>query len=109
VDNELRLKPPPGGRIISFNGSCWSWGALTPCLDVYPVNEDFTLFEKYGEARKTGKVDEVYLEAWIKKYLPLFGKEMPEKLLRGNVSYGYHQAAGKPQDILLYTNARGCA
>ncbi len=100
------LQPPPGGKSISFNGSCWSWGALTPCLDVYPVNEDFTLFDKFAEARRTGVADRAYMEEWIKKYRPLF-KDLPDQTLRGNISYGFHQAAGKPQNILLYTNARG--
>lgn len=102
------LKTPEGGRKISFNGSCWSWGALTPCLDVYPVNEDFTLFEKFAEARKSGVADKAYIENWLAKYLPLYKGIQEEQSVRNHVNFGFNQAVGGGKNqLLLYTNARG--
>lgn len=96
---------PPGGRKIAFNGSCWTWGALTPCLDVYPRNEDLSLWEELAKTRRTGIVDKDFLEKWLAGYPNKTEEE--RKLNRGNINYAFHQVQSKPMDVLLYTNARG--
>lgn len=105
---------PSDGRLIRFAGSAWSWGAWTPCLDLYPINEDFKLFEKYGEARRTGVIDEAYLNSWVTRYAPLFSRLHPDldaktlkQTVHNEVHYGAHLASTRPHNLLLYTNARG--
>jgi len=105
---------PADGRLIRFAGSCLSWGAWTPCLDLYPINEDYKLFEKYGEARQTGVIDEAYFTNWVARYAPLFAKLHPDldaptlqQTVLNEVHYGVHLASTRPHNLLLYTNARG--
>ena len=56
-------KKQPGTLVQSFLGSCFYWGTPTPCADIYPRDQDFTIFEKYAEARRTGKMDNEFLES----------------------------------------------
>lgn len=96
---------PEGGRKIAFLGSCWYWGTLTPCLDVYPRNEDFSLWDEFKKTRETGQVDPAFLDAWLKGY-PADAPDEPEAF-RTHVNAGFHAMKGRPTDVLPYTNARG--
>lgn len=98
-------KLPPGGKPIAFNGSCWTWGALTPCLDLYPRDADLTLWDELAKTKRTGVVNQEYLEKWLAGYA---NKTDDERTLnRNNVNYAFHMLKGKPTDVLAYTNARG--
>jgi hypothetical protein len=96
---------PPGGKKIAFMGSCWYWGSLTPCLDVYPRDEDLSIWEEFRKTRETGVVNQPFIESWLKGY-PV---TTPEQFttFKNHVNSGFHTLKGKPTDVLLYTNARG--
>ncbi|NLF68218.1 MAG: hypothetical protein GX575_04095 [Candidatus Anammoximicrobium sp.] len=98
-------KLPPGGKRITFNGSCWTWGALTPCLDVYPRDEDLTLWDEFAKTKRTGVVNQEYFERWLAGYPNK--TEAERKLNRNNINYGFHILKSRPTDVLVYTNARG--
>jgi hypothetical protein len=89
-----------------FNGSCWSWGALTPCLDLYPRGEDFSLWEQYARTKQTGQVDEAFLRAWVERYAAEETAEERQRTLN-HVRHGFHCLTSKTNDLLAYTNARG--
>ena len=101
--------PRPAGAarpvVISFLGSCYSWGAVSACLDVYPRGEDYSLWEKFAEARKTGVVDQAFLDRWVDGYEPAPGDD--GKPYRPEVTYGFNVMRGNRDTVLLYTNARG--
>ena len=98
-------KLPPGGKRITFNGSCWTWGALTPCLDVYPRDADLTLWDEFAKTKRTGVVNQEYFERWLAGYPNKTEDE--RKLNRNNINYGFHILKSQPTDVLVYTNARG--
>ncbi|MGD0092957.1 MAG: glycoside hydrolase domain-containing protein [Planctomycetota bacterium] len=95
----------PDTRNLSFNGSCWTWGALTPCCDVYPRDEDFSLWEEFKKTRETGVINEDFKRKWIAGYGAKTDEE--KKLVANNMNYVFNQLKGKPQRVLIYTNARG--
>jgi hypothetical protein len=99
------LKVPPDGRHIEFNGSCWTWGALTPCLDVYPRDEDFSIWEQFAQTKRTGKVDADFIAKWTEGYANRTPEERQQNL--ANIRAGFQVLTGKTQDLLAYTNARG--
>ncbi len=102
---------------LVFLGSCWYWGAVTPCLDIYPRKKDVSYWHKLGETRRTGKVDQVFINDWIKAY-PLPGKpgseryEKMKKTYFNHVRSGFHtikgaQTSNKKSVVMFYTNGRG--
>ncbi|MDQ3030694.1 MAG: hypothetical protein M3R09_11865, partial [Actinomycetota bacterium] len=101
--------PRPAGAaepvVIGFLGSCYTWGGLAPFLDVYPRGEDYSLWEKFAETRRTGVVDQAFLDHWVAGYQLAPGDEGKQYL--PEVTYGFNVMRGKPQTVLLYTNARG--
>ncbi|PJB70173.1 MAG: hypothetical protein CO095_09210 [Armatimonadetes bacterium CG_4_9_14_3_um_filter_58_7] len=99
------MQPLPDPQKTSFIGSCWSWGALTPCLDVYPRDEDLTFWEKLKETKQTGVVDEEYLKNWIAGFPAADSRQ--EKSIVDHNRYPFHVMKGKPTDVVSYTNARG--
>ena len=99
------LKPPPGGKFIRFSGSCWTWGALTPCLDVYPRDEDFSIWEQFAKTKRTGQVDADFIAKWAAGFPNLTPEERKRNL--SNTRWGFHILVDKPQDVLVYTNGRG--
>ena len=96
---------PPGGKRITFNGSCWTWGALTPCLDIYPRDADLTLWDEFAKTKQTGVVNQEYFEKWLAGYANKTDDE--RKLNRNNINYAFHILKSRPTDVLVYTNARG--
>lgn len=78
------------------------WGAAEAYYDVYPRKRDFSIFEKFAETRKTGRMDDAFLDEWVKGY------DNKEKLAeyRSDVSYGMSQCM-PGYSIIPYTNARG--
>lgn len=96
--------PDGRGRPINFLGSCWTWGALTPCLDVYPHSEDFRIWDEFKKARESGIRPTEFIDQWIE------GKAKSDeerKRMRPEINAAFHVLCGKPKDIISYTNARG--
>jgi len=97
---------PPAGKRITFLGSCWYWGTLTPCLDLYPRNEDLTLWDEFAKTRKTNVISQEFVEKWLAVW-PTKQTAAEKQNIRAHVSAGFNSMTGHPTDILVYTNARG--
>jgi hypothetical protein len=91
---------------ILFLGSCWYWGALTPCLDVYPVNEDYSLWDQFAATRKSGQADQAFIENWLTRY-PASSTPQLQTTYRNHIQSAFHNLKSKPQRVAVYTNARG--
>lgn len=84
----------PGKRLLQ---AVYSWaymGGAYGCMATYPAFGDFSYPEKFNEARKTGKVDEKFLAEWIKRVENAPGKEVPDRVKRGNENLFRHYKAG---------------
>lgn len=90
---------------LSFVGSCYSWGAPYPCLDVYPMNEDFRVWEQYKKAKETGTLDETFVKEWIRLF-DVFPEKQRKELASHNRS-AFDFMKRRPKNVLVYTNARG--
>lgn len=94
----------PDGETFQFLGSAWSWGALTPCADVYPRDGDLGLWDEFARARKVGRIDPDYLKTWLERVPAGPAREKAGR----ETGYGYRKVAesgSKP--VLVYTNPRG--
>lgn len=90
---------------FGFLGSCWYWGSLGPCADVYPRNEDFSLYEKFAETRRTGQIDKDFIAKWLAGY-----PKMDEATMQAyppHINCGFNVMSSRPERVLVYTNARG--
>ncbi len=101
---------------IIFYGSCWYWGALTPCKDIYPANKNMEYWRKLAETRRTGKIDYDFIKKWLKtyKYASDVGskdRKKAEKKHFAHVKGGFRRAKfSKPATnapTMFYINARG--
>src|SRR4029079_2580389 len=50
---------------IPFSGSCYSYGTMGPCYELCPRGDDFTLYDKFAETRKTGEIDKAFIEQFM--------------------------------------------
>ncbi|HEY1791844.1 MAG TPA: hypothetical protein VGG34_02930 [Opitutaceae bacterium] len=87
----------------AFLGSCLDWGALSRAMDVYPRNEDFGIWDEFRRVRQTGKLDTHELDDWLAH----IGDPNDRERSRVAVGYGFHVMQTRPQNVLVYTNARG--
>lgn len=93
-----------GGVNLRFLGSAWSWGALTPCADVYPWGGDFGLWEEFARARKAGRIDPAYMGKWLERVPAGARREQAAR----EAGYGYRKVAESGTDpVVVYTNPRG--
>ena len=96
---------PPGSYFQSFLGSGWYYGTLTPASDIYPRDEDFSIYDAFAKARKTGEFDKEFLEHWLTTY------KQPDvttpKTRRDHINAGLLRMKDQPDAVLNYTNARG--
>jgi hypothetical protein len=94
---------------IAWSGSCYSFGTVGPCYEIYPRHGDFSLYEKYAETRRTGVVDKEFIERWMAGYPP--ADEDAKRNQRPSIEGTFRFLAGKPDGVrsrfLQYTNARG--
>ena len=104
---------------IRFYGSSLCQGGLCGSDDLFPRNRDHSLWEMYGQIRKTGVIPKGYLEKWLAGY----PKNSPRTMdvYRREINFGLHNARwsrkpstttndlGKKTDlsVTFYTNARG--
>jgi len=92
---------------FAWLGSCFYWGTLGPCSEIYPRNEDFSLYEKFAETRRTGEIDQKFIEKWLAGYPPnmdaYFTNAWPPHINAGFHVMKHH----KSERMLVYTNARG--
>jgi len=92
----------PNAEAMAILGSCPYWGSESAYSDVYPRKRDFTIFEKFREARQTGKPDWAFINEWVKGY----ADPAEEEMHRRHVTAG--MAAMVPGvRVIPYTNARG--
>jgi hypothetical protein len=91
---------------FAFLGSCWYYGTLTSCADIYPRGEDFRIYEKFAETRRTGEIDKQFIEEWLAGYPPM--DEGTMAAYPPHINAGFHvMKHHKPGRVLVYTNARG--
>ena len=104
---------------IRFYGSSLCQGGLCGSDDLFPRNRDHSLWEMYGQIRKTGVIPKGYLEKWLAGY----PKNSPRTIdvYRREINFGLHNArwSRKPSttkndlggytdlSVTFYTNARG--
>lgn len=92
----------PNAEQMVILGSCPYWGSESAYNDVYPRKRDFTIFEKFREARRTGNRDWAFIEEWVKGY----ADPSQEQMHKVHVSAGMW--AMRPGiRVIPYTNARG--
>jgi hypothetical protein len=83
-------------------GSCPYWGSESDYYDVYPRKRDFTIFEKFRDARRTRNRDWAFLDEWVKGYADPSKEEMHKVHVRAGMW------AMRPEiRVIPYTNARG--
>ncbi|MCC7517666.1 MAG: hypothetical protein IT578_00610 [Verrucomicrobiae bacterium] len=90
---------------LALLGCCYQWGALTAYDDIAPRDNDYSVFDKLAEARRTSEVDRPWLDRWIAA--TRFPNSESEASFRGNLNYGFRSCASKPGNVLPYTNPRG--
>ena len=96
-------------------GGCWYWGCQTPCNDIEPYDGTDRIFHKMAEARRTGVVDEAFVDEFLKGYRcsDVVDPASAERRLaevRRHVRIGLKEAAGSKGgawDLAFYTNGRG--
>jgi len=108
-------KPVPGGRTVSWLGSCYYWGAHS--YDVYPHEKRFDYYEALAKARQTGTPNATFIKDWmamLETIYPNDGKPYSAngyEFYRAHINAGHHTAAGaawaKDWRLFGYTNARG--
>lgn len=96
---------PAGSYHQAFLGSAWYWGSLTAYNDLYPRDKDYTIYDKFVEARKTGKVDQQFIDEWLTRYKK--PDLTTEKRRSDHINYAFRNMANQPKAVLSYTNARG--
>jgi len=93
-------------RDFTFLGSCWYWGSLTPCADIYPMNEDFSLWEEYAKAKRTKQVNSDFMTQWGGA-LPRRQPPADKDYYLAHIRCGFGAAATGSTNVLVYTNGRG--
>ncbi|MBI3922605.1 MAG: hypothetical protein HY318_14375 [Armatimonadetes bacterium] len=92
----------PNTEEMVILGSCPYWGSESDYGDVYPRRRDFTIFEKFREARHTGNRDWAFLDEWVKGY------EDQSRVENRKIHVQAGMWSMRPGvRIIPYTNARG--
>lgn len=96
----------PGMLNQAFFASSTYWGGLSGSGDVQPDDGDLTLWNEFKRLRETGKADPTFLQKWSDL---AYGKLTPERRKNREigVNAGLRSMATQPQNVMLYTNARG--
>lgn len=96
-------------------GGCWYWGAQTPCNDIEPFDGSDRFFEAMAKARRTGVVDEAFVDDFMRGYRcsPVVDPVSASNRLAHVRQYrqiGLAEAAGSKDgaySLVFYTNGRG--
>jgi hypothetical protein len=95
---------------MTFLGSGLYYGAIGACLELYPRDEDVTLWKMMKKCSKDKILPEEYIKEWVKG-CRIPGKEGEEKYESTKKTYEIHLRAGfrsiAGPNVLFYTNARG--
>lgn len=90
-------------RHITFIGSTGSYGSAIQAVEPAPRNNDFSIWEALGHARRTGEADLSIVEKWKKESIGIYEKSNPATEL----NYGLHVLRQQPKEVTVYTNPRG--
>lgn len=111
----LGNKRVPGGRTVSWLGSCYYWGAHS--YDVYPHEKRFEFYDEMAKARQTGVRSDAFVKQWLAMLETLYpndGKPYSAhgyEFYRAHINAGIHTSANatwaKGWRLFGYTNARG--
>lgn len=96
-------------------GGCWYWGAQTPCNDLEPHDGTDRFYEAMAQARRTGKVDEGFVDDFLRSYRfsPVVDPASASNRLaevRRHALIGLREAAASKdgkRSLTFYTNGRG--
>lgn len=97
----------------AFYGSGRYRGTVISYSELYPRDEDFSIYEKLAETRRTGKVDQAFIEKWLAGNTKSIGNpsvppdEANIKSYRAHIQAGFQYVQPQPENVLVYTNARG--
>jgi len=99
----------PGQYFQGWLGANYYWGAVTPFSDIYPRNQDFSIYNELAKTRKTGNINEDFIAQWLTGYTLPAGEEGQQLLTTYNnhVVTAFRVSATQPDGMLVYTNARG--
>ncbi len=87
-----------------FLGSSLCQGGVSSSNCLFPRDEDVSLWEMYGQIRKTKDIPKNYLDRWCEGYR---NKERMETYRR-EINYGLNcMKNAVPDSVTFYTNARG--
>lgn len=99
----------PGQFHERFLGADYYWGSVTASDDIYPRKQDFSLWDKFAETRKSGKIDRDFLQQWLADYnipdTPAWQKK--KATYRAHIESGFYEMSTQPQSVVAYTNPRG--
>jgi hypothetical protein len=95
----------PGQMQQAFVGSPGYWGGIGSSGAIYPADGDFSLWDEFTRLRQTGKADPAYLDQWVAKLTRL--SEQQRERARVHVSANLRSMVTQPENVLIYTNARG--
>ena len=95
----------PGLFQQAFVASPGYWGGLSSSGAIYPGDGDFSLWDEFARLRKTGQADPTYLEKWVAKQTRL--NDQKRERVRVMVGANLRSMVTQPENVLIYTNARG--
>jgi hypothetical protein len=99
----------PGQYRQGWLGSGYGRGTVTPFSDIYPRDQNFSIYDALEKTRKTGVIDKNFIEQWLKGYQLSDGEKGKAELAkyRGEIGYMFRVAASQPDGMLVYTDSRG--
>ena len=95
----------PGATTFTIAGSTHYIGSLVH--EPFPYQRDLSLWEKFGEVRRTGEPDYTLAEAWIDRYPEEVFSMYPRQQYLNSVRGGFRMVAQQPDRMLVYVQGRG--
>ena len=95
----------PGAMTYTIAGSTYYYGVVFH--EPFPNNYDLTLWQKFGEARRTGEADRAFVKTWIDAYPAGLFEERPRSNIESHVHGGFNMVASQPDRMLVYIQGRG--
>ena len=76
-----------------FMGADYYWGGQTGANQFYPAFKNFSIFDRFVQARKTGKYDPAWIDAWVNQFkAPTFSDE-DRNLYRAHIHWTFNTRA----------------
>lgn len=96
----------PGVFRVCPLASGWYWGAKTPFGDVFPRGRDWSLFEHFAEARRSGRRPwKDVVGPWLARHDVTDPVEVEG--YRSHFAFTFNSLSRQPDRVIAYINARG--